>query len=113
MFITCVYDSKFEFAFVLQVSDSKLKVTVLYPSDSVIKVIGRTVCRNNHVRCLFIFILPLHVMALAGHLQAEYNIIFVKLPHYNGSVVLCYRSYFVYGLANIAVVCLICENVNC
>jgi hypothetical protein len=34
--------------------------------------------------CLFIFISPLHVSALAGHLQAEYTIIFGKLPHYNG-----------------------------
>jgi hypothetical protein len=38
--------------------------------------------------------------------------IFGKLPHYNGSVVLCYRSYFVYGLADTAVVYLICGNVN-
>jgi hypothetical protein len=77
-----------------------------------IKVIGRTVPRNNCLRCLFIFILPLHVLALAGHLQAEYTIIFGKLPHYSWSVVLCYRSYFVYGLANTAVVCLICGNVK-
>jgi hypothetical protein len=35
-----------------------------------------------------------------------------KLPHYNGSTVLCYRSYFVYGLANTAVVYLICGNVK-
>jgi hypothetical protein len=41
-----------------------------------IMVIGRTVPRNNCLRCLFIFILPLHVSALAGHLQAEYTIIF-------------------------------------
>jgi hypothetical protein len=37
--------------------------------------------------CLFIFISPLHVFALAGHLQAEYTMIFGKLLHYNGSVV--------------------------
>jgi hypothetical protein len=61
---------------------------------------------------LFIFILLLHVSALAGHLQAQYTVIFDKLPHYNGSVVLCYRSYFVYGLANGAVVYPICENVK-
>jgi hypothetical protein len=30
--------------------------------------------------------------------------IFGKLPHYDGSVFLCYESYFVYGLANTAVV---------
>jgi hypothetical protein len=76
-----------------------------------IKVIGRTVPRNNYLRCLlFIFISPLHVSALAGHLQTEYTIILGKLPHYNGSVVLCYKSYFVYGLANTAVVYLICET---
>jgi hypothetical protein len=38
------------------------------------KVIGRTVPRNNYLSCLFIFISPLHVSALAGHLQAEYTI---------------------------------------
>jgi hypothetical protein len=54
------------------------------------------------------FISRLHVSALAGHLQAEYKIIFGKLPHYNGSVVLC----FVYVLANTAVVYLICGNVK-
>jgi hypothetical protein len=54
-----------------------------------IKVIGGTVPRNNCFRCLFIhvFISPLHVLALTGHLQGEYTIIFWKLPHYNGSVV--------------------------
>jgi hypothetical protein len=78
----------------------------------VAKVIERTVTRNNSSRCLFIFILLLHVSALAGHLQAEHTIISGKLPHYNESVILCYRSYFVYGLANTAVVYLICENVK-
>jgi hypothetical protein len=67
-----------------------------------IKVIGRTVLRNNFLECLFIFISPLQVSALAGHLQAQYTIIFGKLPHYNGSVVLCYRSYFVYVSAHTA-----------
>jgi hypothetical protein len=77
-----------------------------------IRVIGRTVLCNSFLRCLFTFISPLHVSALAGHLQAEYTIIFGMLPHYSGSVILCYRSYFVYGLANTAVVYLICENVK-
>jgi hypothetical protein len=52
-----------------------------------IDVIGRRVPQNNYLRCLFIFISPLHISALAGHLQAEYTTIFGKLPHYNGSVV--------------------------
>jgi hypothetical protein len=45
-----------------------------------IKVTGRT-WKNKYLRCLFIFILPLHVSALADHLQEEYTIIFRKLPH--------------------------------
>jgi hypothetical protein len=53
---------------------------------------------------LFIFIFPLHVLTLVGHLQAEYTIIFGKLPHYNGSSLLYYSSYFVYVLANTTVV---------
>jgi hypothetical protein len=76
------------------------------------KVVGRTVPRNNSSRSLFIFISALHVSALAGHLQAEYTIIFGKLFHYNGSVVLCYKSYFVYVSVNTAVVYLICGNVK-
>jgi hypothetical protein len=68
------------------------------------KVIGRAVPRNNYLRCLLIFISPLHVSVPTGHLKAEYTIISGKLPHYSGSVVLCYKSYFVYGLANTAVV---------
>jgi hypothetical protein len=39
-----------------------------------IKVIERTVPCNNYLRCLFIFILPLHVSAFAGHLQEECSI---------------------------------------
>jgi hypothetical protein len=42
-----------------------------------IKVIGRTVPRNNYLRCLFIFISPLRVSALTGQLQAEYTIILI------------------------------------
>jgi hypothetical protein len=68
-------------------------VAVAYNTASVIrtttlmrKVIGRTVSRNNFLRCLFIFISPLHVSALAGHHQAEFTIIFGKLPHYSGSI---------------------------
>jgi hypothetical protein len=53
----------------------------------IIKGTGRTAPRNNYLSCLFIFILPLRVSALAGHLQAEYTIIFGKLPHYDGSFV--------------------------
>jgi hypothetical protein len=77
-----------------------------------IKVIGRTVPRNNFPRCLFTFFSPVHVSFLAGHLQAEYTIIFGKLPHYSGSALLSYRSCFVYVLANTAVIYLICENVK-
>jgi hypothetical protein len=42
-----------------------------------IKVIRRTVLRNNFQGVYFILfcILPLHVSALVGHLQAEYTII--------------------------------------
>jgi hypothetical protein len=40
-----------------------------------IKVIGRTVPRNNILRCLFIFISPLYVWALAGSLP-ENNCVF-------------------------------------
>jgi cbb3-type cytochrome oxidase subunit 1 len=66
---------------------------------------------QQYLRCLFIFISLLHVSPLAGHHQVEYTIIFGKLPQYNGSV-LCYRSHPVYGLANTAVVSLICGNVK-
>jgi hypothetical protein len=38
------------------------------------------------------FISPQHVSALTGHFQAENTIIFGKLPHYNGSDVLCHTS---------------------
>jgi hypothetical protein len=38
----------------------------------------------------FIYILlPLHVSALVGHLQAEYTLISGSYSTYNGSVVLC------------------------
>jgi hypothetical protein len=50
-----------------------------------IKVIRRTVPRNNSSRFLFYISLSLHVSALAGHLQAEYTII---LGSY--CIVLCY-----------------------
>jgi hypothetical protein len=40
----------------------------------VINAIGRTALRNNYLRCLFIFISPLLVSALAGHLQVKINI---------------------------------------
>jgi hypothetical protein len=84
-----------------------------FPSrSSTTKVIGRTVHRNKFLRCLFIFISPLHVSTLAGYHQEEYAIIFGKLSHYSGSIVLCYRSCFVYGLANTDVVYLVCENVR-
>jgi hypothetical protein len=67
-------------------------------TTKIIKVIGRTVPRNNFLRCLFIFISPLHVSALAGHLQAEYTIFSGSYLTQNGSVVMGYRSYFVYIL---------------
>jgi ABC-type transport system involved in multi-copper enzyme maturation permease subunit len=34
-----------------------------------------------YIFILFIFVSPLHVLVLAGHLQAEYTLIFRKLPH--------------------------------
>jgi hypothetical protein len=59
-----------------------------------IKVIRRTATRNNFSRCLFyiifyifFYILPLHVSAIVGHLQAEYSIILGSYFSYNGSVV--------------------------
>jgi hypothetical protein len=60
-----------------------------------IKVIRRTVPRNNTSWCLF-YILPLHVSALVGHLQAEYTIILGSYCNYNGSVVylICVRELF-------------------
>jgi hypothetical protein len=39
---------------------------------------------------IFYIFLPLHVSALAGHLQAEYTIILGSYLLHNGSVVLCY-----------------------
>jgi hypothetical protein len=51
-----------------------------------IKVTSIIVLRNNFSRFLF-DILPLHVSALAGHLQAEYTIILGSYFNYNGSVV--------------------------
>jgi uncharacterized membrane protein len=39
-----------------------------------IEVIRITILRNNFSRCLF-YILHLHVLALVGHLRAEYTII--------------------------------------
>jgi hypothetical protein len=52
---------------------------------------------------------PLHISALAGHLQEEYTIFSGSYVTHYGSGVLCYRSYFVYVLANTAVVYLICD----
>jgi hypothetical protein len=52
------------------------------------KVIGRTIPCNNFLKRLITFISPLQFSAHAGHLQAEYKIIFGKLPPYNGSAVL-------------------------
>jgi hypothetical protein len=45
----------------------------------IIRVIGRTVPRNNTSRCLFIVILLLHVSALVGHLQAEFVYIYIYI----------------------------------
>jgi hypothetical protein len=39
---------------------------------------------------IFYIFLPLHVSALAGHLQAEYTTILESYLTHNGSVVLCY-----------------------
>jgi hypothetical protein len=68
--------------------------------------------KNRPSQQLFKEFIYIYFPALAGHLQVEYRIILGKLPHYNGSVVLCYRSYFVYSLANAAIVYLICEIVK-
>jgi hypothetical protein len=68
--------------------------------DYNIKVIGRTVPRKNYLRCLYVFLSPLHVSALVGYLQVEYAIIFGKYLTTKDAMFLCYRSYFVYGLAN-------------
>jgi hypothetical protein len=39
---------------------------------------------------IFYIFLPLHVSAIAGHLQAEYTIILGSYLTHNGFVVLCY-----------------------
>jgi hypothetical protein len=57
------------------------------------------------------FISPIYVSALAGHLQAEYTIFSGSYLTTTDPLFLCYRSYFVYGLANTDVVYLICEHV--
>jgi hypothetical protein len=46
-----------------------------------IKVFGRTVPRYSCLKSLFIYISPLHVSAIAGHLQAEYTINSVAFVH--------------------------------
>jgi hypothetical protein len=46
---------------------------------------------------IFYIFSPLHVSALAGHLQAEYTIILGSYLTHNGSVVLCYRSRLLFG----------------
>jgi hypothetical protein len=60
-----------------------------------IKVIRKAPPSYNFKRFLFyvLYILPLHVSALIGHLQAEYTII-SGTTSYNGSVVLCYYVLF-------------------
>jgi hypothetical protein len=79
----------------------KLKCSIFF------KVIGRTVPRNNHLSCLFIFISPLHVSALDGHLQVEYTIFSGSYLTHNGSVVLVIILILYMFLANTAVVYLI------
>jgi hypothetical protein len=70
-------------------------------------------CPSQQLFKVFIYIyFAATCFFLAGHLQAEFFFILGKFPHYNGSVVLCYRSYSVYGLVNTAVVYLICEIVK-
>jgi hypothetical protein len=60
-------------------------VTTSNPTDKTIVHVSRSLeepsLATTFLRCLFIFyISPLHVSVLAGHLQAEYTIIFRKLP---------------------------------
>jgi hypothetical protein len=57
-----------------------LSFQVGYLTVSSVKVTVRTVPHNNFLRSILIFISLLYVSALAGHLQAEYTIIFGKLP---------------------------------
>jgi hypothetical protein len=45
---------------------------------------------SKGVYFIFYIFLPLHVSALAGHLQAEYTIILGSYFTHNRSVVLCY-----------------------
>jgi hypothetical protein len=47
---------------------------------------------TTFLRCLFIFILPLHISALAGHFQAEYTIIFGKLLWDARSLIFSFKS---------------------
>jgi hypothetical protein len=81
--------------------------------DSVIKVIGRTVPRNNFLRYLF-YILYFAAICF-GHCWPSSGGVhnyFREVTSLQRSVVLCYKSYFVYRLANTAVVYLICEHVK-
>jgi hypothetical protein len=66
-----------------------------------IKDIGRTVPRNNFLRRLFIFIFIFYRNMFRPSLAIfRRNVQCLgKLPHYDGSVVLCRKSYFVYVLA--------------
>jgi hypothetical protein len=59
---------------------------VLHPVARIIKVIRSAINRNNFLK-MFI-LLPLHVLALVGYLQAEYTTISGSNFTYNGSVVL-------------------------
>jgi hypothetical protein len=64
------------------------KLTAFY--FGVLHPVARTLSRlleEPFLATTLFYISPLHVSALAGRLQAEYTIIFGKLPHYNGSVV--------------------------
>jgi hypothetical protein len=54
-----------------------------------IKVIRRTILRNNVSRCLF-YILQLHVLALVGNLHAEYTSILGSYFTHNSTIVFCY-----------------------
>jgi hypothetical protein len=59
----------------LQVEPTQLVLIFASCCTYFTKFVRRSVPPNNFSRCLFYIFLPLHVSALAGHLQAEYTII--------------------------------------
>jgi hypothetical protein len=62
---------------------------VLYPVARTLSRLLEEPPLPTTLRGVLFYILPLHVSAFAGHLQAEYTIIFGKLLHYNRSDKYC------------------------